>query len=54
MFYAFPLPLSAAQLRIVAKVDKAMVLFDCLSASLQTGQATQLNLDDSLVEQVVN
>lgn len=43
----------AKQHRIVAKVDKLMALCDALKAKLQSAQATQLKLADSLVEQVV-
>lgn len=48
-----PLPPLAEQHRIVAKVDELMTLCDRLKASLQTAQATQLHLADSLVEQAI-
>lgn len=48
--YLFPLPPLAEQHRIVAKVDELMALCDRLKASLQSAQATQLHLADTLVE----
>ena len=47
------LPPLAEQHRIVAKVDELMALCDRLKARLQSAQATQLHLADSLVEQAI-
>lgn len=49
-----PVPPLAEQRRIVAKVDELMTLCDRLKASLQTAQATQLHLADSLVEAAIH
>jgi type I restriction enzyme S subunit len=49
-----PIPPLAEQHRIVAKVDELMTLCDRLKASLQTAQATQLHLADSLVEAAIH
>lgn len=51
--FLVPLPPLAEQHRIVAKVDELMALCDALKAKLQSTQATQLQLTDSLVEQAV-
>jgi type I restriction enzyme S subunit len=45
-----PVPPLAEQHRIVAKVDELMALCDRLKARLQSAQATQLHLADSLVK----
>ncbi len=50
---AVPIPPLAEQHRIVAKVDELMSLCDRLKASLQTAQATQLDLADGLVEAAI-
>ena len=47
------LPPLAEQRRIVAKVEELMDLCERLNASLQTAQATQVNLADSLVEAAI-
>ena len=39
---------------IVAKVDELMVLCDRLKARLQSAQATQLHLADTLVEAAIH
>jgi type I restriction enzyme S subunit len=52
--FPVPIPPLAEQHRIVAKVDELMALCDNLKASLQSAQATQLNLAESLVEAAIH
>ncbi len=51
---AVPLPPVEEQHRIVAKVDELMALCNRLKARLQSTQATQLHLADTLVEAAIH
>ena len=48
-----PLPPTAEQHRIVAKIDELMTLCDALKAHIQDAQTTQVQLADAIVEQAV-
>ncbi len=52
--FLFCVPPKKEQHRIVAKVDELMALCDRLKARLQSAQATQLHLADTLVEAAIH
>ncbi|KHT45923.1 restriction endonuclease subunit S [Vibrio sinaloensis] len=51
--FAFPLPPTNEQMRIVAKVNALNLLCDQLKQRLRTSQQTQLQLTDAIVEQAL-
>jgi type I restriction enzyme S subunit len=51
--YPVPVPPTAEQRRIVAKVDELIAACDVLKARLNEGQSTQIHLADAIVEQAV-